>query len=123
MAYALPMKAKKRSLPAIDTTCPIAVAADHIADMWTILITRDLLLGPRRFLELQRTIICDGTKKEINSRTLTNRLKKLEQNNIIKRTVFPHKMPPHVEYSLTKKGEDLGAVIEQLRKFGKKYID
>lgn len=114
------MKAKRRTKQ--DAPCPIATTAEYIADMWTILITRDLLLGPRRFSELQRTIVCDSTKKGINSRTLTNRLKKLETNDIVKRTVFPHEMPPHVEYSLTKKGEDLSEVLEQIRRFGKKYL-
>lgn len=102
--------------------CPIAVAAECVADRWTILITRDLIPGPRRFSELQHSIVCDGTKKEINSRTLTNRLKDLEKNGILSRKVIPHAMPPHVEYALTRKGRDLSAVVEQIRKFGEKYF-
>lgn len=103
-------------------TCPVAAAATHIADMWTVLITRDLLTGPRRFCELQHSIVSSENKKEINSRTLTNRLKHLEGEGFVTRTTFPHEMPPRVEYSLTKKGRDLSAIVEQLRKFGEKYL-
>jgi DNA-binding HxlR family transcriptional regulator len=105
------------------TACPIASAASCIGDMWTILITRDLLAGPKRFSELQRSIVSALSSKGINSRTLTNRLKMLETDNIVKRSVFPHEMPPRVEYSLTKKGLALSALIEQLRKFGVRYMN
>ncbi len=101
--------------------CPIAQASSLIGDMWSILIIRDLLKEPRRFNELQQSLIPCDSNTPINSRTLTNRLKTLEGADIILRTVFPHEMPPKVEYSLTKKGEALSEIIDQLKQYGKKY--
>lgn len=67
-----------------------------IGGKWTFLILRDLFYGPKRFAELERCL------NGISPRTLSLRLKELEQENIIKRTIYST-MPPHVEYSLTKK--------------------
>lgn len=93
--------------------CPIAKTLEIIGGKWTILIIRDLLKKPRRFLELQKTI--GGA----NPRTLSARLKDLEEYGIIKKKIYPE-IPPHTEYALTKKGLTLSGVLEQMKKWGKK---
>lgn len=109
-----------KSVPQKDL-CPIAEASALIGDMWVILIIRDLLKGSRRFCELQDSLI-SHENVQINTRTLTTRLKMLEDIDLVKRTVIPHSMPPHVEYSLTKKGAALSPVIDTIRSYGKKHL-
>ena len=94
--------------------CPIARTANLIGDTWSLMIVRDLFDGPKRFGEL--CISLEG----VSSRTLTNKLKFLEEHAIITRTEYSEK-PPRVEYALTKKGTELSAIIEDLRKFGEKH--
>jgi DNA-binding HxlR family transcriptional regulator len=119
-------KTKNNGVVSVATACPVAQASWIIGDMWILLIIRDLLVQPRRFNELQQSLIpCSSSstsKNTINSRTLTNRLKMLEKADIINRTVFPHEMPPKVEYSLTSKGKALSEIIRQIRNYGKKYF-
>ncbi len=102
--------------------CPIAKASQLIGDVWILLIVRELLTGTKRFNQLQTALIMPESKKTINSRTLTNRLKVLEEKNILERTVFAHEKPPRVEYSLTKEGRALSSIIDNMRDFGKKYL-
>jgi DNA-binding HxlR family transcriptional regulator len=91
--------------------CPIARTATLIGDRWTPLIVRDLAPGCRRFGELQRSL--DG----ISPKTLSDRLRRLEEAEVISRTSFAER-PPRVEYRLTDRGYALLSVIESMRKFG-----
>ena len=91
--------------------CPIARTATLIGDRWTPLIVRDLAHGCRRFGELQRSL--DG----ISPKTLSDRLRRLEDAEVITRSCFAE-MPPRVEYRLTEKGTALLHVIESMRDFG-----
>jgi len=109
---------KKHSLG----NCPVAQASSLIGDTWVILIIRELLQEPKRFCELQNALIPHQGTKPINTRTLTQRLKTLEESEIINRKVFAHEMPPKVQYSLTKKGQALSKIVEQIRLYGKKYL-
>jgi DNA-binding HxlR family transcriptional regulator len=94
------------------TNCPVARALDLLGDRWTLLIVRDLVLdGPRRFSDLARTIV--GSSPAI----LSNRLKRLEQAELIKRR-FYSQHPPRAEYLLTPKGQSLAPVLKALRTFG-----
>ena len=102
--------------------CPVAKASLLVGDMWTLLIIRELLRGTKRFKELQSAITTANSKCCINSRTLTERLKKLESEDVIAREVFQHEIPPRVEYKLTKKGEALSKILDDLKKFGEKYL-
>lgn len=103
--------------------CPIAHASMLIGDMWNILIIRDLLKkdGPRRFNELQHSLVPYNAKNSINTRTLSNRLKSLERHGIITRTEFAHEMPPRVEYQLTSKGRAFSEIINKIRDYGERY--
>ena len=91
--------------------CPIARTATLIGDRWTPLIVRDLSPGCQRFSGLQRSL--DG----ISPKTLSERLRRLEDAEIITRACFAE-MPPRVEYCLTAKGHALLPIIESMREFG-----
>ncbi|MDA2385105.1 helix-turn-helix domain-containing protein [Bacillus cereus] len=91
--------------------CPIEKTMSVIGGKWTFLILRDLFLGPKRFAEIEKSL------NGISPRTLSLRLKELEKENIIKREIYST-MPPHVEYSLTKKGETLRPIFEAMKSWG-----
>lgn len=92
----------------------IAAAMEIIGNKWTALILRDLLEGPQRFCELERSV---GT---INPRTLSQRLDDLEAHGIVTRKSFAE-VPPRTEYTLTQKGKDLLPVLKQMAAWGNKY--
>jgi DNA-binding HxlR family transcriptional regulator len=94
--------------------CPVAKVAKLLGDPCTLLIIRDLLDGTQRFGNLESSL------SPISSRTITNKLKLLEEHGIILRKEFKEK-PPRVEYSLTKEGKKLHAIIEDMRVYGKKF--
>lgn len=95
--------------------CPVARVAELLGDECTLLIVRDLLEGTRRFGELEASL------SPISSRTITNKLKTLEEHGLVEREAFKEK-PPRVEYSLTKEGRRLHVLIEDMRVFGKKFL-
>jgi DNA-binding HxlR family transcriptional regulator len=95
--------------------CPVARTAQLIGNKWTPLIVRDLALGQRRFSELERSLI------GISPKTLSERLKRLEEASVVERQCFAE-VPPRVEYSLTEKGFALLPVIEQMRCFGSRWL-
>lgn len=94
-----------------DVCCPIARTATLIGDRWTPLIVRDLAPGCRRFSELQRSL------GSISPKTLSDRLRRLEDGQIVTRSTFAE-MPPRVDYCLTDKGHALLPIIESMRDFG-----
>lgn len=112
----------KRYKTAPKNDCPIARASALVGDMWVLLIVRELLAGPHRFIELQESLIPPNTRFCINSRTLTERLKLLEKEKMLSRKAFKHEKPPHVEYSLTKKGRALSNIISDMKIYGEKYL-
>ena len=94
--------------------CPIERALRVLDGKWSVLIIRDLLSGPKRFTEL-RTSLGMGSPK-----TLTERLRTMEAQGIVERTVYPE-VPPRVEYRLTPYGETLRSVIDALRAWGEEH--
>src|SRR5579859_558925 len=98
-----------------DTVCPVARTAEIISGKWTLLIIRDLASGVKRFNQLERSL------HRISPKTLSERLRSLEEEGIILRQTFAE-VPPRVEYSLTEKGHDLVYVIESMRDFGKQWL-
>ncbi|WP_034207930.1 winged helix-turn-helix transcriptional regulator [Burkholderia cepacia] len=73
---------------------------DRIGDKWTIMVVGALSGGPMRFNALQRLV--DG----VSHRMLTLTLRGLEQDGLVRRTVYPT-VPPKVEYELTRIGRSL----------------
>ena len=90
------------------TSCAVAACADIIGAKWTALLVHDLSEGPRRFSELERS--CLG----ISPRTLSERLRALEDEGIVERRSY-QESPPRVEYELTDKGQALLPVIDAMR--------
>src|SRR5207253_7090294 len=88
-----------------NSVCPIALTADIISGKWTLLIIRDLASGVKRFNQLERSL------HGISPKTLSERLRSLEEEGVLIRETFAE-VPPRVEYSLTEKGRDLVDVIE-----------
>jgi DNA-binding HxlR family transcriptional regulator len=98
--------------PVHDEECSVACTADIIGAKWTAVIVHDLSEGPRRFSELERS--CPG----ISPRTLSERLRVLEQEGIIARTSARRR----VDYELTEKGAALLPIINEMRRFGHQWL-
>ena len=103
------------SPPLDNSICPVARTAKIISGKWTLLIIRDLASGVKRFNQLERSL--DG----ISPKTLSERLRYLEEEGIILRQTFAE-VPPRVEYSLSVRGHDLIDVIECMRCYGKQWL-
>lgn len=100
----------------MDPSCPVCRTADIVCAKWTLLIVRDLSEGRSRFCELERSL------SGISPRTLSLRLRDLEQLGVVERQTFPE-VPPRVEYALTDKGRALLPLIEDMRSFGEQWLD
>jgi DNA-binding HxlR family transcriptional regulator len=98
-----------------EAICPVAQTAAILSGKWTILIIRDLAAGSKRFNQLERSL------QGISPKTLSERLRTLEEEGIVARRIFSD-VPPRFEYSLTEKGSDLIAVIESMRSYGKLWL-
>ncbi len=109
MAKAHPESRFTRASAAQD---PVERSLAVVGLKWTLLIVRDLLDGPRRFTEIERSL------RRANPKMITARLRELQQAGIVSRTVYAE-VPPRVEYALTDRGHALRPVIDALRQWGK----
>src|SRR5215212_10532201 len=98
-----------------DPDCPVCRTADIVCGKWTLLIVRDLAEGRSRFCELERSL------GGISPRTLSLRLRALEEEGIVHRTTYPE-VPPRVEYALTEKGLALVPIIDSMRVYGSDWL-
>ena len=98
-----------------DSTCPVCRTADLVCGKWTLLLVRDLAEGRSRFCELERSLA------GISPRTLSLRLRALEEEGIVERQTYAE-VPPRVEYALTEKGLALLPIIEGMRAYGKTWL-
>ena len=96
-------------------TCPVCRTAEIVCGKWTLLVIRDLADGRSRFCELERSLA------GISPRTLSLRLRALEEEGIVERQTFPE-VPPRVEYILTAKGRALVPLIESMRAYGREWL-
>ena len=94
-----------------EKTCGVAKTIKIIGSKWTILILHQLLDGTKRFGEIQRAL------PKISPRTLSLRLIELENDKLITKKVYAE-VPPHTEYSLTRRGRSLNEVICKMREWG-----
>ena len=104
---------KRDVLP--EQLCPVCATADLVCAKWTILVIRDLAGGCSRFCELERSL------SGISPRTLSLRLRALEEHGIVERRTYPE-VPPRVEYELTEKGRALLPLIEDMRVYGREWL-
>src|SRR5437588_1595052 len=96
-------------------TCPVCRTAEIVCGKWTLLVIRDLADGRSRFCELERSL------HGISPRTLSLRLRALEEEGIVERQTYPE-VPPRVEYALTEKGRALVPLIEDMRAYGREWL-
>ncbi len=105
-----------RTMKAVhDGSCSVAACAEIVGAKWTALLLHDLSEGSRRFSELEHS--CAG----ISPRTLSERLRALEDDEIVVRRSYSES-PPRVEYELTEKGEALLPIIAEMRRFGRSWL-
>src|SRR5437764_14761399 len=100
----------------MDETCPVCATAEIVCGKWTLLLVRDLAEGRSRFCELERSLA------GISPRTLSLRLRALEEEGIVERRTYAE-VPPRVEYQLTDKGRDLLPIIESMRTYGIHWLN
>lgn len=100
---------------ASNSDCPVCRTAEIVCGKWTLLLIRDLANGSSRFCELERSL------EGISPRTLSLRLRALEEEGVVERHTFPE-VPPRVEYALTAKGEALVPLVEDMRSYGKRWL-
>ncbi len=94
---------------------PIGRAIRLLGDVWTLMIVYTLLSGPKRFGELLDTL------GNVSPKTLSQRLKMLEEGGFVDRIAFAE-IPPRVEYNLTEKGLALVDVIKAIDQFAMQYL-
>jgi DNA-binding HxlR family transcriptional regulator len=95
--------------------CPVAKSVEVLGERWTLLIVRDLLPGPRRFQDLQRSL------PGIAPNVLSARLQVLEAHGVVTRR-FYSEHPPRAEYVLTERGRELGVVVGALAVWGSRHL-
>lgn len=86
-----------------------------LSQRWTGLIIYQLLSGPHRFCSIETSIGVSG-------RVLSERLKELENEGIVKREVFPE-TPVRIEYSLTEKGIALEPLMREMEKWSQHWLE
>ena len=99
---------------AITDQCPMEVGLNILSGKWKLRILWQVSKGPVRFNELQRLL------GAITTKTLTSQLRELEEQGIVRRTVYPE-TPPKVEYTLTELGETIQPVLKALCDWGTNY--
>ncbi len=98
-----------------NTECGVCATAEILCSKWTAIIIRDLAERNSRFCELERSL------GGISPRTLSLRLRELEEHAIVERRTFAE-VPPRVEYALTKKGRALTPIIIAMRSYGETWL-
>lgn len=93
----------------------LAIALDRVGDRWSLLLVEALLDGSRRFNELGEAL--PGIAPSI----LTDRLRRLEREGIVRATPYS-KRPPRMEYSLTADGRDLASALRLLADWGARHV-
>ncbi len=91
--------------------CPVKKTAQIIEGKWTTLVIRELLPGKKRYSEIQRAL------SGISPKVLTARLRLLESQKLLTRTIYPT-VPPTTEYELTALGKKLQSVLLAMAEFG-----
>lgn len=99
-----------------DAKCPTRLVLSRIADKWTVLVVTALECETKRFSTLQREI------GGISQKMLTQTLRGLERDGLIKRTIYPT-VPPKVEYSLTALGRTLVVMLDAIRAWSETNIE
>jgi DNA-binding HxlR family transcriptional regulator len=97
------------------SVCPVTYTLEKIGGRWKPLILYNLKDGKRRYSELKKAMPL------ISEKMLIQQLKELEKDNLVMRKAMPV-VPPHVEYSLTKNGQEIGPVLNAMAVWGMKNL-
>ncbi|GGM65465.1 hypothetical protein GCM10012275_40030 [Longimycelium tulufanense] len=95
--------------------CHVARFLAVLEGPWATLIVRELLSGPKRFTELRAGL------PGISPKTLSARLKRLEETRLVTRTSYPE-VPPRVEYELTPAGARLERVLAAMAEWAERDL-
>lgn len=107
---------RNRPEPDIFTlNCPTQQVLDLISNKWTVIVIYCLAYQTRRYKQLESKI------EGISQKVLTQTLRKLEKNGLVKRQVYPV-VPPQVEYSLTPLGETLIEPLSLLAEWSEAHM-
>jgi DNA-binding HxlR family transcriptional regulator len=108
---------EEKSFAEIRKNCPVYKTLQLMGKKWALDIISELICqgDKRRYNELQRALVF------ISPKVLSERLKELEAEGIIKRCVYPEEIPVRVEYELTEKGKNFEEAIDCLRRWGNKW--
>jgi DNA-binding HxlR family transcriptional regulator len=95
--------------------CSLALALDHVGDRWTLLIVRELMIGPKRFVDLAAGL------PGIASNLLSERLSALEAQGLATKRLLP---PPAAAtvYELSEAGAELAPVVQSLMRWGGRFM-
>jgi DNA-binding HxlR family transcriptional regulator len=99
----------------IYTNCPVEAALDIIGGKWKAILLFHVSSGAKRFNELRRLL------PSVTQRMLTNQLRELERDGVVKRTVYAQ-VPPKVEYSITALGATLAPVLKELATWSEAHV-
>lgn len=91
--------------------CRFAYALDLVGERWALLVVRELLLGPKRFTDLREGL------PHASPNILSERLRELEANGIVRRRELPPPAATHV-YELTEWGAELEPIVTKLGAWG-----
>lgn len=96
----------------LNTPCPVTITLSVIGGKWKPIILQIIRDKEKRFGEIRRLI------PTVTQKMLTQQLRELEEDGIIKRKVYPV-VPPKVEYSLTDFGRTITPILDEMAKWGK----
>ncbi len=96
--------------------CPVEITLSLLGDKWKVLILWELFERTKRYGELNKAI------SGISQKMLTQQLRQMERDDLIKRKVYAE-VPPRVEYSLTEIGGSLKPILDAMHKWGSWYRD
>jgi DNA-binding HxlR family transcriptional regulator len=109
------LRRRKNKSPPLPPMCPLTECMRLLGGVWTANIIWKLSGEPRRFSELRADI------PRVSAKVLTAKLRALEENGVITRTVVASS-PPSVEYALTDLGRELLPVIDTIVEVGKRLV-
>ena len=96
--------------------CGVAKALDVVGERWTLLVVRELLLGPKRFTDVLAAL------PGLSTNLLAARLQSLQAGGLVQRRRLPAPAASTV-YELTEAGRGLGEVVKHLGRWGMRYLD
>lgn len=108
-------KSKQKKETCNRSACPVANTLDVIGDKWTLLVIRDLIMGKTLYREFQTS------PESIPTNILADRLTRLVEHGLVGKSPYQDR-PVRYAYTLTPKGKALGPVIQEMAKWGKKFI-